>query len=36
VQLEDGAPILRVEEAVEVGALVDEAPAVGVDEDARD
>src|SRR2546426_2076652 len=33
--LEDRAAVLRVGEAVEVGALVDEAPAVGVDEDAE-
>src|SRR4030095_16636752 len=33
--LEDGAAVLGVGEAVEVGALVDEAAAVGVDEDAE-
>src|SRR5207247_6884551 len=33
--LADRAAVLRVGEAVEVGALVDEAPAVGVDEDAE-
>jgi len=33
--LEDRAAVLRGGEAVEVGALVDEAPAVGVDEDAE-
>jgi hypothetical protein len=33
--LEGRAAVLRVGEAVEVGALVDEAPAVGVDEDAE-
>src|SRR5439155_402086 len=33
--LEDRAAVLRVGEAVEIGALVDEATAVGVDEDAE-
>ena len=33
--LEDRTAVLRVGEAVEIGALVDEAPAVGVDENAE-
>src|SRR5881409_52855 len=33
--LEDRAAVLRVGEAVEIGAFVDEAPAVGIDEDAE-